>query len=177
MPPLLSLTVSAARTFVTVCLLTGGAWLLVAILAGSNLHVVQSPSMIPSLAPGDIIAATADSSPEKGDILVVRWTGRATTVTHRLVDTIDIPEGRMLITKGDANRSRDIPVSVEQVEGRFWLRVPYLGWPQTLWASGRHGLALFIVAAAVVLLSTGRGRAPDAFRSRPPPDRPSQTRM
>jgi signal peptidase I len=78
---------------------------------------VKGGSMVPSLWPGDIVEvrrrSVAEISP--GEIVVFERNGLL--VTHRVVEKVGGPERTLLVTRGDALRAPDAPVSSEELLG------------------------------------------------------------
>lgn len=78
---------------------------------------------------GDLIVARkVDAADLKvGD--VISYMDGKSAVTHRIIGIVEGVSGnRYFETKGDANNAPDLStVSEEQLIGRFWFRIPYLG--------------------------------------------------
>ena len=75
-------------------------------------------SMLPSVRPGDVLEVHRESVAgiSIGDIVVFEREARL--VTHRVVEKLTGPERTLLITRGDALRVPDQPVSPEELLGR-----------------------------------------------------------
>jgi hypothetical protein len=75
-------------------------------------------SMLPSIRPGDVLEVHRErmAGVSKGDIVVFEREARL--VTHRVVEKVTGPERTLLITRGDALRAPDPPVTPEELLGR-----------------------------------------------------------
>ena len=126
-------------------------------LAGYRPVVVYSGSMEPDLAVGSL--AFVQSVPSEqvavGDVITFNdphQPGRL--VTHRVVETVERPEGGLAYrTKGDANLERDPwAIALDERAGRLAFDLPYAGY--ALWYAktreARTGL-IFLVAGIVLL--------------------------
>lgn len=98
--------------------------------------VIMSDSMMPLYGRGSMVIVNAVDSPldvQVGDVIQFRGTDKM--ITHR-VESIDQAEdgsgGRVFITKGDNNPSRDPPVAENEAVGIVKAQIPYIGYP-TVW--------------------------------------------
>jgi signal peptidase I len=75
-------------------------------------------SMLPTIRPGDVLEVHRESMGgiSIGDVVVFEREARL--VTHRVVEKLTKPERTLLITRGDALRAPDPPVSPEELLGR-----------------------------------------------------------
>jgi len=75
-------------------------------------------SMLPSIRPGDVLEVHREGMAgiSIGDIVVFEREARL--VTHRVVEKVGGSERTLLITRGDALRVPDPPVSPEELLGR-----------------------------------------------------------
>jgi signal peptidase I len=114
-----------------------GAMLLVALvvprLAGASTYVIETGSMRPDLPPGTMIAVKQldPATVAAGDVVTYQLeSGDPTVVTHRVVAVgYDGTGGVRWRTQGDANNAVDQNwVLPEQLRGRVWYAVPYLGY-------------------------------------------------
>ena len=81
-------------------------------LFGFSIFQVETGSMEPIIASGDIIIVKLKKEVEQNDIITYRAAdGRL--ITHRVIKK----EENQLITKGDYNNSEDAPISYDQVLG------------------------------------------------------------
>lgn len=97
-------------------------------LFGFQPNIVGSGSMEPVLQVGDI-TVTVDIDPRKiteGDIIQFR---RGTEkIIHRVVNIYTADDVQYFITKGDANRVDDDPITGNQITGQLVLTIPKIGW-------------------------------------------------
>ena len=91
---------------------------------------------MPLYGRGSMVIVNAVDSPldvQVGDVIQFRGTDKM--ITHR-VESIDQADdgsgGRVFITKGDNNPSRDPPVAENEVVGIVKAQIPYIGYP-TVW--------------------------------------------
>ena len=93
---------------------------------------VLSGSMAPTIPVGSMIfdRPIDASQVEEGDVITFHPpTAPEKLVSHRVADIQDSPNGRMLVTQGDANGVRDdwrIPASGDGLKYEF--HIPYLGY-------------------------------------------------
>ena len=147
-----------------------GAGVVVPRLAGATPYTVLTGSMQPSYPPGTLVVVRPAQVEDLaiGDVVTYQLeSGRATTVTHRVVGVGWSAAGeKVLTTQGDANGSPDVaPVRPVQVRGEVWYALPWVGRLNVLFSPAQHELlvrvaagALFAYAAA--LLVSGSRRHP-----------------
>lgn len=130
-------------------------------LTGWSSQVVMSGSMMPRVAPGDVVV-TAPVRPETlipGQIILMENPARpGTLLMHRLVSrNLD----GTLVTRGDANREADsTPVAPSMVRGLPRLRIPYIGLP-TIWLHhGDYGPVALTAIALLAALALCARRSP-----------------
>lgn len=77
--------------------------------------------MIGPVDPNDIVI---------GDVVTYQIrSGHPEVITHRITSIIASSDGsRSFIFKGDNNDSPDAPVLAEQIQGRLWYSVPFIGY-------------------------------------------------
>jgi signal peptidase len=126
-------------------------WSVAPNLAGWSSEVIVSGSMMPRVAPGDVVV-TAPVDPATlvpGQVILVANPARpGTLLMHRMIAWN--PDGTIK-TRGDANRDADsTPVPRSMVRGLPRLRIPSIGLPM-LWI--RHGEYRMVVIAALGLLT------------------------
>ncbi|MFG1610765.1 signal peptidase I [Actinoplanes sp. NPDC049265] len=129
-------------------------------LLGWRADVVMTGSMMPTLAPGDVVLSRPADGTDvaNGAVALVRNPARpGTTLVHRVVRrTAD----GSLITRGDANPVEDsTPVDRASVLGLPSIRVPYVGLPLVWWAEGSYRALAGTVAVALVLALAGGERS------------------
>jgi signal peptidase len=124
------------------CLVAAAAFLLLT----RDVYVVQSPSMKPTLRPGDaVVVKPVDGLVEPGQVVTYEMQGKL--ITHRVVRV----DGDGIYTKGDAADEEDpwqIPRSA--VRGQMDFRIPYGGYV-ILFLRQPLG-ALSVIALPVLLL-------------------------
>ena len=85
--------------------------------SGEAKLAVTGASMLPSIWPGDVLEvhrqALSEISP--GDVVLCERQGGF--LAHRVVGKVAGPKGTLLITRGDALRAPDEPVSTEELVG------------------------------------------------------------
>lgn len=106
-------------------------------IAGATPFTVTSSSMQPGIGAGSLIVTrpVAPEDIEVGDIITVQLeSGKAAYVTHRVTHRFPTIGGDLRFeTQGDANDSPDADLRrPEQVRGRLWYTVPYLGYVSTI---------------------------------------------
>lgn len=119
-------------------------------------YVIISGSMEPNIHVYDVIVAKR-TEPEKlkdGDVITFysndsRFYG--TTITHRIIETIDAKEG-IFRTRGDANNVEDDALTIkENIVGKVVMRIPQLGRLQFFLASkGGWLIAVLIPCLAII---------------------------
>lgn len=155
-----------------------GALLLVTLvvprLAGATTYVVETGSMRPELPPGTLVAVRQvdPSTIAAGDVITYQLrSGDPTVVTHRVLSVgYDGAGDVRWQTKGDANSGPDRAwVLPEQVRGRLWYAVPYVGYAtSSVSPAQRRVLAgLIAVGLAGYALAQWVGAVRDRRRKRP----------
>ena len=145
-------------------------------LVGAEPFTVLTGSMRPLMPPGTmiIVRPVEFTDLRVGDVITYQLeSGQAAVVTHRIV-SIDIgDDGPRLRTQGDANPSADIePVRAEQVRGKVWYWVPYIGYVTSVGSGdGRANIvrvlggALIVYAVYAVVMGMVRSRRTQAEAS------------
>ncbi len=79
---------------------------------------VTGTSMFPAIRPGDMLEVRGQSMAEisPGDVVLCKRDEGF--LAHRVVKKVSVKEGTVLITRGDALRAPDPPVSPEELLGR-----------------------------------------------------------
>lgn len=152
-----------ALLFAMLALLT--VTILIPAVAGGERFTVLTGSMVPTYPPGTLIVVEPVEPDELAIGMPVTYQlrpGDPAVVTHRIIASTRSAKGqRTYITQGDANNVPDSePVLYEQIRGRVWYSIPYLGhvnnWltgQQRSWTVGIIATALF--GYAVVLFAGG----------------------
>ncbi|GAA1699713.1 hypothetical protein GCM10009808_16640 [Microbacterium sediminicola] len=117
---------------------------------------VLTNSMEPTYPPGTLLVVTPTDPQDIriGDVITYQLVpGEATYVTHRVVAVTQSTNGDVsFTTKGDNNGTIDEdPVIADQVMGRVWYSLPWLGWINN--AVAGLGRSWLIVGAAVALFA------------------------
>ncbi|WP_396613719.1 signal peptidase I (plasmid) [Haloferax sp. S1W] len=159
-----STLVTGARTLGGITLVVAVA-LVVLLVAPQTIgakasYAVLSGSMSPTIDAGDVVVVR-DVAPEtvsKGDIITYRESGSSITdertdrVTHRVVAVDRSGDTPVFRTKGDANEEVDAdPVRANELVGKVWFHVPYLGY-FSQFSQSRLGLILFVILPGVLLV-------------------------
>jgi signal peptidase I len=119
-------------------------------------------SALVAISTGDVVVVVPtrpDRDVHVGDVVTFQpVSGDPTLVTHRVVAKSITANGVLFTTKGDANRADDQPIRSEQVVGKFFVRVPLVGY-LTVWlgqyrtlVTSAIGLCLLGYALASVLV-------------------------
>jgi len=121
---------------------------------GYRLYMVLSGSMRPAFDTGSVVFVRPEdpASIGKGDIITYSGDGDMLT-THRVVEVLNDEEGLKFVTRGDANNANDPkPVPAENVVGRVYGSLPYLGYLMGF-AQTKKGLIfmVFIPGTLVIL--------------------------
>lgn len=125
-------------------------------LGGATPYTVLTGSMRPNCPPGTLIVAKPIDTDDVrvGDVVTIQLeSGKGSYVTHRVVDiTAELSGEQRFQTKGDAN---DVPDSElrrsEQIRGKLWYSVPYLGYVNNLLTGKQRQAAVYAVAAALLI--------------------------
>lgn len=147
-------------------------WLLVAVvvfLAGitllstfntkltTNLFVVQSGSMQPTISVGSLVLVKKDDNFTNGDIITFlgnksKAISPQDLTTHRIVEVKKTILGEEYVTKGDANNATDsATIKKSQILGKVILTIPLLGYPISFTKS-LPGLIIVIVIPATIIV-------------------------
>jgi len=109
---------------------------------------VETGSMEPTIKVGDLIFVKEEKGYAKGDIITFDFKNNKTPITHR-IEEINV-DGTYK-TKGDANSASDVDnVSKEQVIGKYFLRIPLLGYPINFVRTPLGFLILIVIPAIVI---------------------------
>ena len=126
-------------------------------LQNYQLFTVLSGSMEPKLNVGGVIIVEKvdPMTLQEGDIITflsndTNLNGKV--VSHRIVEIVNNSNGRMFITKGDANESRDDAAAVpDNVIGRVIFHIPYLGYLLNFMKT-KNGFFLILLLPCMVIL-------------------------
>jgi signal peptidase len=96
---------------------------------------VLTQSMRPGLPPGTllIVKPVDPDAVQIGDVITYQIrSGDPAVITHRVIGVTESGTGvRQFILQGDNNDLPDDPVIDEQIQGRLWYSVPYVGFVNT----------------------------------------------
>ena len=148
------------QVFAWLLILGVGAVLAVALvvprLAGATPYVIETGSMTPTMPPGTLVVVkpVAPDQIAPGDVVTYQIkSGDPTVVTHRVVKQgIDMTGQPRWRTQGDANNAVDASwVLPQQVRGKEWYAVPYLGYVTSFVTSQQRGF----IGGLVILVLLG----------------------
>lgn len=116
--------------------------ILIPVLTGSERFTVLTGSMDPTYPPGTLIVVKPVERRELGIGMPITYQlrpGEPAVVTHRIIASSQNARGmRTYITQGDANEvPDDVPVIYEQIRGKVWYSIPYLGYVNN-WLTGQQ---------------------------------------
>ena len=137
-------------------ILVGVAAIGVPFATGATPLTVLTGSMEPAYPPGTlVIVKPIDAKDIKiGDPITYQIkSGEDTVVTHRVISIGFSALGELsFLTKGDANGAADEkPVVPEQIKGKVWYSIPYIGWLNTLMNGQNRGIIIQILAVGLLL--------------------------
>ena len=100
-----------------------------------NFYTILSPSMYPTIKPGDIIVTYKEDAYYKGDIITFVSSSNISngkTITHRIYSEPIEMNGKMqYTTKGDNNPTPDsAPANYDNVLGKVLFKIPKAGYIQ-----------------------------------------------
>lgn len=129
--------------------------LLVPRLAGATPYVIETGSMSPKLPPGTLIVVKPVSPDQiaPGDVITFQIkSGDPTVVTHRVIaQGVDMTGQIRWRTQGDANNAADVNwVLPQQVKGKEWYAVPYLGYVTSFVSKQQRGVIMAVVVLGLV---------------------------
>ena len=125
-------------------------------LTGSTPYTVLTGSMRPTYPPGTLIVVKPHDPATLGvgdAITFQKESGDPEVVTHRIIESRRNSKGETtFVTQGDANPSRDKnPVVAEQIRGKVWYSVPYLGYVNTVITGKQRAVVIAVVAGGLVV--------------------------
>lgn len=126
-----------------------------------QIKIVESGSMEPTIKTGSVVLIKPISSYKIGDVITFEGNfkdarGKKVPTTHRIVEMRVDKGNPIYITKGDANEENDTrEVPQNQVIGKVYLAVPYLGYAIEAARQPYGFLALIIIPAAVIMWDQG----------------------
>ncbi len=149
----LHLLLGGLLLFSIVLLLTFSPW-----LGTYRAFTVLSGSMEPEFSAGSVIFVRALPAYGVGDIVTRSAPSGRTTVTHRIVGTGERRGEAYFRTKGDANELADgEEVRPENILGKVFLDIPYLGYAVTFAKTPNGFLFLVLIPAILIILDESLG--------------------
>ncbi|MFP7833840.1 signal peptidase I [Marisediminicola sp. LYQ134] len=124
-------------------------------LAGATPLTILTSSMEPGLPPGTLIVVEPVDPDELviGDVVTYQIrSGDPTVITHRIIGITAVTDGtRTFQLQGDNNSDPD-PEAVleEQVQGRVWYSVPYVGFVNSVVNGENRAVIIPVVAIALL---------------------------
>jgi len=114
-----------------------------------KIYAVQTGSMEPAIITGDLILVRGEDNYEVDDI-VTFYSGSgegSRVITHRIES---INDDGLYVTKGDANSVSDVDlVQKDNVIGKYFFRIPYLGYVVNF-SKTPMGFFLLIIVPAMI---------------------------
>ncbi len=151
---------TAFAVLMIVCLLLAAYIMQLKILGEDNailkfkMFIVLSGSMSPEFEPGSVVLVQ-DVKPEEigvGDILTFRPSAASENIVTHRVASLSFDDGMEITTKGDANNVQDpLPIRPENVIGRVFLSIPYLGYLLNF-AGTNYGLYSLIILPSLAVM-------------------------
>jgi signal peptidase len=124
-------------------------------LTGATPLTVLTSSMEPGLPPGTLLVVEAvdPNLVEVGDVVTYQIeSGQPAVVTHRVIAVNSSSDGERTFTfQGDNNDSADPLVIADQIQGRLWYSIPWIGYASTL-LNGPYRAWILPIAAGAMLL-------------------------
>lgn len=152
--------------------LRAGEWMLLAVAVGAALLAVLVPrvtgaatyavltgSMTPTMRPGTLVVVRPIDPADiaTGDVITfMPKVNDPEVVTHRVVGLgFDAGGETVFRTRGDANPVPDVRmVRGEQVVGKEWYSIPYLGYLTNLLSGRQRTLGVSLVAGTLLLYAS-----------------------
>lgn len=154
-------------------------------VVGAETYTITGRSMEPAIPLGSyaVVRPVDPDAIRIGDIITFQLdSGRASVATHRVVGFGFIADGeRGFVTQGDGNGAADAElVRPEQLRGRLWYSLPFVGRASTL-VSGGVRVWLVPLAATSLFVYGGwsivRGLRDRRRRGAPDPGEPAEERI
>lgn len=124
-------------------------------LAGRQFYIARDGSMRPTFGPGSLLAARAVEPPdlEVDDIIVFVDPENALQVLGHRIEKIDIAEGLVFTTRGDANlRDDPMPVPEEYILGKYEFSISYAGYILEFGRTAAGLIIMVLVPAFLVIV-------------------------
>jgi len=118
---------------------------------GYDIRIVQSGSMEPTISTGAIVLTRPEVEYQVGDIVTYQRRTDQSATTHRLIAETEVDK-QAFVTQGDANNVADEqPVLSEEIAGKVWFDVPYLGYVLSFLRSPWGFLLLVLIPAVLIM--------------------------
>lgn len=122
-------------------------------VSGATPYTILTSSMRPNYPPGSMVVIQSADPADLGVGTVITYqleSGKPDVVTHRIIATEQDGTGELsYVTRGDNNGAADEkPVRLEQIRGKLWYSVPYMGYVSQ-WMTGeqrKYAVAVIVVA-------------------------------
>jgi len=117
--------------------------------------IVPTGSMRPAIMPGSLVLVhhVPPASLKVGQVITyINPLDTKTTVTHRIVSLYLDDTKTVIITKGDANKIDDVPISASSVQGKVVWHIPKLGY--ILLAIKKPIIILPVIYLAAIFIMT-----------------------
>ncbi len=134
---------------------------------GWKVESVPTGSMRPNMPPGSLalMHQVPDSTLKVGDIITYdNPLNPKSTISHRIIEKYKADNNLlMFITKGDANKSADIPVVEGLVQGKVVRHINNVGW-LLIWSKTLIGIAFLIWLPSLLIIIDEMLRLSDYFK-------------
>lgn len=121
---------------------------------GYSIFEVQTGSMEPAIAPGDCVIVKYSNDYDLGDIITYQKGDEF--ITHRVIEAYK----GTYVTEGDANNTKDDPISREQIVGKVIKTLPKVGLLRKTILNPAVLIALIITLYLISLVFKDRKRVP-----------------
>jgi signal peptidase len=120
-----------------------------------KLLVVQSGSMQPSIPLGSLVLTQKQNEYQVGNVITFQNTGDTKyLITHRLKNIEELENGKLFITKGDANEDADSErVDPGLVVGKVIWALPLIGFVVSFARTQTGLIALVVIPATIIIYS------------------------
>lgn len=153
-------------SFGLLAIVVGLALLLIVVpkVSGATPLTVLTQSMEPKLPPGTLIVIRPVDAADirSGDVITYQIrSGEPDVISHRVIAVTAASDGSLAFTtKGDNNDLADPTVIPEQIKGRLWYSVPYVGYVNSVLGGQTRGwlvplLAVGLFAYAAFMVVSG----------------------
>lgn len=92
-------------------------------IGGYSILEVVSGSMEPTIKVGDLILIDTNAKKYEVDDIVTFYDVNGSFVTHRIISI----DKNIMVTQGDNNNTKDEPIDMKNIVGKFVYKMPFLG--------------------------------------------------